>query len=165
MAFHDWSALLHRERPAPVTWDEIITGYDFGIMGPLEIQEWLGTQPAVGPCAARLLELKGEALLGFEEALWATCEEATGRTPRPGGRRWAAAQDRWRRALLKDALAAPLCAEALAVAVEAIYERVGCPEDMLGLWHRPSPWQHLPATADRAAIEAFLCGQDGAATS
>ena len=59
-------------------------------------------------------------------------------------------------ALLKDVLEAPLGAEALAVAVESIYERVGCPEDMLGLWQRHSPWQRRQGSADPAVVARFL---------
>jgi hypothetical protein len=55
---------------------------------------------------------------------------------------------------------APLSAEALAVAVESIYEKVGCPEDMLGLWQRPSPWEKKQGVADRKAITDFLKRKD-----
>jgi len=153
-----WISLLERQSRthSPIGWDEIVVGHDFGLLGPLEIQAWARAQGLQGPCCRRLAELEGPGLAQFEEALWAACSECTGKVPRPGGNRWARAQDRWRVALLKDALASPLGPEALAVAVESIYERVGCPEDMLELWQRHSPWQQRQGSADRSAIARFL---------
>ena len=152
-----WIKLLERQSPAgsPIGWDEIVVGHDFGLLGPEDIQAWALARDG-GPCCATLAGLAGDRLERFEEALWAACLECTGKVPRPGGRRWARAQDRWRVALLKDALESPLSPEALAVAVESIYERVGCPEDMLGLWQVRSPWQPRPGHADRAAVASFL---------
>jgi hypothetical protein len=149
----------------PIGWDEVVVGYDFGLLEPREIQDWALGQPHPGPRCLELEALDGERMAGFEAALWAACAEGAGKVPRPGGRRWARAQDRWRAALLQDALDAPLTPEALAVAVEAIYDRVGCPEDMLGLWRRTSPWQPLPADADRDEVVRFLrqCERDSAA--
>jgi hypothetical protein len=149
-------ALFERQTPdgPRVGWDEIVVGHDFGLLDPAEIQAWVRQRGPEGPRAQELVQTA--ATDRFEEQLWAVCAEATGSSPRPGGRRWAAAQDRWRLALLKDVLEAPLSAEALAVAVEAVYERVGCPEDMLGLWKRPSPWERRPGTADRKVIADFI---------
>lgn len=153
-----WLSLLERQNTA-VGWDEIVTGYDFGLLGCAEIQDWLLKTGAAGPLAQALAAHdRGDR---FEEALWAASREATGKVPRPGGRRWAQAQDRWRVALLLDVMAAPLTAEALAVAVETIYEKVGCPEDMLGLWKRGCPWEKKPPVADRGAIERFLQDRNG----
>ena len=59
-------------------------------------------------------------------------------------------------ALLKDALAAPVSAEALGVLVAAIYESVGCPEDMLGLWGRSTGPARPQGDSDRAKIQAFI---------
>jgi len=152
-----WINLLERQSPAnaPIGWDEIVVGHDFGLLAAGEIQAWALARGG-GPCCATLVALAGVQLERFEQALWAACGESTGKVPRPGGKRWARAQDRWRVALLKDVLESPLGPEALAIAVESIYERVGCPEDMLGLWQRHSPWQSLPGSADRAAIASFL---------
>lgn len=155
-----WLAILDRQGGAPIGWDELVVGYDFGLLSPAEIQGWLREQPLEGPLCRDLATLQGDRTLRFEEALWAACGEATGKVPRPGGKRWASAQDRWRVALLKDVMAAPLSAEALAVAVESIYEKVGCPEDMLGLWKRPSPWEKKQGVADRKAITEFLKRKD-----
>ena len=58
--------------------------------------------------------------------------------------------------LLKDVLEAPLSPEALGVAVETIYESVGCPEDMLGLWEITAPWSRQPPRGDREAIARFV---------
>jgi len=154
----NWIALLERQSSAfaPIGWDEVVVGHDFGLLGPAEIQGWARERGFEGPCCVRLAGLEGEGLTRFEEALWAACAECTGKVPRPGGNRWGRAQDRWRVALLKDALASPLSAEALAVAVESIYELVGCPEDMLELWQRHSPWQQRQGSADHAAVARFL---------
>jgi hypothetical protein len=155
-----WMALLDRQWGTPIGWDEIVVGYDFGFLCPAEIQDWLRSQGTEGPLCQELAELEGDRTLRFEEKLWAACGEATGKVPRPGGRRWARAQDRWRLALLKDVLEAPLTPEALAVAVESVYERVGCPEDMLGLWKPSNRWEKTQGSADREVILQFLKRRD-----
>jgi len=147
-------ALLERQGITP-GWDDLVSGYDFGLLGPAEIQAWVRPRWD-GPAARRLADLEGPGLERFEAALWEAATEAAGKAPRPGGTRWAAAQDRWRLALLRDALAAPLSPEALAVAVERIYEQVGCPEDMLSLWQRPSPWEKKPGHSDQHVVENFI---------
>jgi hypothetical protein len=141
---------------APIGWDEVVVGHDFGFLKPEEIQAWVQDQGFASEGCERLVHLEGPELETFEAALRRASSEITGKTPRPGGTRWARAQDRWRFALLKDAMEAPLSAEALGVAVETIYECVGCPEDMLDLWSRGDRWTQTPATAHRPAIEAFL---------
>jgi len=151
-----WLSLLERQGTT-VDWDELVTGYDFGLLGREEIQDWLLAHGPLGPMALAVLEAREL----FEAALWEASREATGKVPRPGGRRWAAAQDRWRVALLRDVMEAPLTAEALAVAVETIYEKVGCPEDMLGLWKRGCPWEKKPPVADRSAILRFIQDRNG----
>jgi len=158
MTYGIWLALLDRQvgADAPIGWDDLVVGHDFGFLGTGEIQAWIRDEPLEGPLCRELAALAGDGLLRFEEALWAACGEATGKVPRPGGRRWAQAQDRWRVALLKDLMEAPLSAEALAVAVESVYERVGCPEDMLDLWTRTCPWENKRAVADRQKVLAFL---------
>jgi len=156
-------ALLERQSAVgqPIGWDEIVVGHDFGLLDIGEIQAWLRARGPAGPLGEELFAFSEHRAIGFEKALWAACAEASGKVTRPGGKRWAAAQDRWRVALLQDAMASPLSAEALAIAVEGIYERVGCPEDMLGLWKRTSPWEKKPGVADRQAIEAFLRDRSG----
>jgi hypothetical protein len=153
-----WISLLERQSGTceAIGWDEIVVGYDFGLLGPGEIRAWLLERGCQEPACLALGTLDGPDLLRFEETLWAACAESTGKVPRPGGKRWARAQDRWRVALLKDALDSALSPEALAIVVESIYERVGCPEDMLGLWQHHSPWQKRQGTADRTAIARFL---------
>jgi len=155
MIVSNWLELMKRQTKGPITWDEIVVGHDFGILGTSEIQAWAAGQ-APQPLCRQLVNLRDSGLEHFEEALWAAAAEATGKTPRPGGQRWAAAQDRWRVSLLKDAMEAGLSLEALAVVVENIYESVGCPEDMLHLWKRASPWEKVTPVADRDAIEGFL---------
>jgi hypothetical protein len=156
MTHGTWISLLARQSATAIGWDEVVVGHDFGLLLPDEIQRWALEQGFQGPGCLELAALDGERLSRFEESLWAACAECTGKVPRPGGRRWARAQDRWRVALLRDALEAPLSPEALAIVVESIYERVGCPEDMLGLWQRHSPWQRRQGSADRTAIARFL---------
>lgn len=158
MVIGNWLGLLARQSVdgAAIGWDEVVVGHDFGFLKPEEIQTWVRDQGFTGSACAHLVSLEGAALEGFEFSLWQAAAEITGKAPRPGGRRWARAQDRWRLALLKDTLEAPLSAEALGVAVESIYECVGCPEDMLGLWNPRDRWTKTPTTANRSAIEAFL---------
>jgi hypothetical protein len=117
-------------------------------------------RPILGEAASRLAALRGEELESFEPALWAACLEATGKVPRPGDRRWLAAQDRWRLALLKDLLATDLTPKALAIAIEALYERVGCPEDMLALLSPSVAWAGKAAVVDPLAVAAFLHRHD-----
>jgi hypothetical protein len=159
MARGIWLALL--ERQGGFGWDEIVAGFDFGLLGRDEIQDWLRDTGPGGAFGQDLAGLGADRADRFETALWDACAEATGKVPRPGGRRWAQAQDRWRVALLRDAMEAPLTAQALAVAVETIYDAVGCPEDMLGLWRRGCPWEKRPSVADRNAIERFLQDRSG----
>ena len=92
----------------------------------------------------------------FEAHLWAACVEAVGKTPRPGSTRWSEAQDRWREALLREALALESTAVQLAVKVECLYEQVGCPDDMLGMLRPSQPWSGTPATVDPQAVQQFL---------
>jgi hypothetical protein len=137
----------------PLTWDDLVTGYDFGFLTSLEIQvEATGDGPAV----QRLRSLEGSALRSFEAHLWAACAEAVGKTPRPGSSRWSQAQDRWREALLREALATETTAAHLAQSVERLYEQVGCPEDMLGMLKPSQRWSGTPATVDPAAVQRFL---------
>ncbi|NTW86404.1 MAG: hypothetical protein HGB30_09615 [Holophagaceae bacterium] len=137
----------------PLTWDDLVAGYDFGLLTSLEIQS-----QAVGEglAAQRLRALEGSALLTFEAHLWAACAEAQGVTPRPGSLRWAQAQDRWREALLLQALATDCTRAQLAQAVERLYEQVGCPEDMLAMLQPAQVWSGTPATVDPKAVKAFL---------
>lgn len=157
MVIGNWLGLLARQsNGAPIGWDEIVVGHEFGFLKPEEIQSWVRDQGYASEACDRLATLNGSGLDSFEAVLWEASAEITGKTPRPGGHRWAKGQDRWRVALLKDVLASPLSAKALGVAVETIYECVGCPEDMLGLWRRSDRWTKTPATANLPAIEAFL---------
>ena len=162
MVIGNWLALLARQSPkdAAIGWDEVVVGYDFGFLKPEEIQSWVRDQGFGGSQCAHLAALDDPTLQCFEPALWEAAVEVTGKVPRPGGRRWAKAQDRWRVALLRDVMEAPLGPEALAVAVESIYECVGCPEDMLGLWSPANRWAGTAAAAHRPSIEAFLQRQE-----
>ena len=135
------------------TWDDIVTGHDFGFLGSAEIQAWAAGE---GPAVLRLKALEGEGLRTFEAHLWAACAEAVGKTPRPGSARWSQAQDRWREALLREALATESTVGLLAARVERLYEQVGCPEDMLGMLRPSQSWSGTPATVDPQAVQQFL---------
>ena len=137
----------------PLTWDDLVAGYDFGLLSSLEIQSQAFGE---GLAIQRLRALEGSALLTFEAHLWAACAEAQGVTPRPGSVRWAESQDRWREALLRDALALDSTSAQLAQAVERLYEQVGCPEDMLVMLQPAQAWSGTPATVDPRAVKAFL---------
>jgi hypothetical protein len=136
-----------------LTWDDLVVGYDFGFLTSLEIQV---TAHGSGPAVERLRSLEGSALRTFEAHLWAACAEAVGKTPRPGSSPWSHAQDRWREAVLRDALATDSTAGQLARSVERLYDQVGCPEDMLGMLRPSQRWSGLPATVDPAAVQRFL---------
>lgn len=137
----------------PLTWDDLVTGYDFGFLTSLEIQV---TATGDGPAVQRLRALEGSALRTFEAHLWAACAEAVGKTPRPGSARWSQAQDRWREALLREALAMDTTSDQLARTVERLYEQVGCPDDMLGMLKPSQRWSGTPATVDPSAVQQFL---------
>lgn len=137
----------------PLTWDDLVTGYDFGFLTSLEIQV---TATGDGPAVQRLRALEGSALRTFEAHLWAACAEAVGKTPRPGSARWSQAQDRWREALLREALATDTTSDQLARTVERLYEQVGCPDDMLGMLKPSQRWSGTPATVDPSAVQQFL---------
>jgi len=136
-----------------LNWDDLVAGYDFGFLTSLEIQI---TASGEGPAVQRLRALEGSALRAFEEHLWAACTEAAGKTPRPGSVRWSQAQDRWRDAILREALATETTAAQLARSVERLYEQVGCPEDMLGMLKPSQKWSGTPATVDPGAVQRFL---------
>lgn len=136
-------------------WDDIVVGHDFGFLDVPGIQAWSATQ-GDGPALAALRGLAGPDLREFESRLWQACAEATGKTPRPGSARWAHAQDRWRLAILRDALATESTLPQLAVRVERLYEQVGCPEDMLSMLRPSQPWSGLPAAVDAGAVLRFL---------
>lgn len=155
MTHATWLAILQRQA-ATIGWDEIVTGHDFGFLKPAEIQDWILERGFEDAASLYLAAMEGDPPPHFEAALWAAAAAATGKAPRPGGVRWSRAQDRWRSALLADALDASLSAEALAIVVETVYDHTGCPEDMLGLWNHPSPWRRVPAVADPAAVAAFV---------
>ena len=144
----------------PLTWDDLVTGYDFDFLAPREIQL---EAPGEGFAVQRLRALEGSALGTFEAHLWAACAEAVGKTPRPGSARWSQAQDRWRDVLIREALATESTASQLARNVERLYEQVGCPEDMLAMLKPSQPWSGTPATVDPAAVQRFLDrSRDGA---
>jgi hypothetical protein len=137
----------------PLTWDDLVTGYDFGFLAAADIQR---VAPGEGSAVQRLRALEGAALATFEAHLWAACAEEVGKTPRPGSTRWSLSQDRWREALLREALATEGTVSQLASRVERLYEQVGCPEDMLAMLRPSQGWSGTPATVDPAAVQRFL---------
>lgn len=136
-------------------WDDIVVGHDFGFLEPGLILDWARGEEH-GVSLEALQALPGPGFQGFEARLWAACAEATGRTPRPGSARWARAQDRWRLALLREALATETTLDRLARRMERLYEQVGCPEDMLGMLRPSQPWSGRPPAVDTAAVLRFL---------
>ncbi len=158
MHISNWMALLQRQSKAndPITWNEMVVGYDFGFLKQADIQAWVQGHGFRGQACEHLVRLEGNELEIFEEIFWEACRESTGKLPRPGGTSWSAAQDHWRLALIQDALQADLTSEALAIILESIWERVGCPEDMVGLWHIGAPWEKRKATVDYNALHDFL---------
>lgn len=154
-----WLEILTRHNPVGEGpgWDDVIAGYDLGFLSHEAIQGWLSKYHPECPVCHALLALEGGGMLSFRSLLWDACAENTGKVPRPGSCRWERAQDRWRLAFLKDALDAPLTLQALALAVEAVYDQVGCPEDMLGLWNRTGP---RGKEANLVAIGAFIDRQE-----
>lgn len=142
-----------RTHLGPLAWDDLVTGYDFGFLAIADIQAEV---PGDGPAVQRLRALEGLALATFEAHLWAACAEAVGKTPRPGSARWALSQDRWREALLREALATESTPRQLARQVERLYEQVGCPEDMLAMLRPSQAWSGTPATVDPEAVQRFL---------
>lgn len=147
--------IRHTPEAGPVGWDEVITGDDLGLLAPGDVLTWLRLQAGPGEVLARPDAPGSDAATRLERIHWAACAAATGSVPRPGHLRWHRAQDRWRVALLRDALAAAPSPEALALEVEAIYDQVGCPEDMVGLWSRARGSSH-PPTVHLEALQAFL---------
>lgn len=137
----------------PLTWDDLVTGYDFGFLTAADIQV---VAAGGGSAVQRLRALEGAALTTFEAHLWAACAEEAGKTPRPGSTRWSRAQDRWREALLREALATEGTLSQLASQVERLYEQVGCPEDMLAMLRPSQAWSGTPATVDPSAVQRFL---------
>ncbi len=137
----------------PLTWDDLVAGFDFGLLSPLEIQcEAMGHGPAV----LALRSLDQEQSITFEARLWAACTAETGRAPRPGSARWASAQDRWREALLRELVEQRMTGTYLAEQVERIYEQVGCPEDMLNILSPAQAWSKTPARVDVKALQGYL---------
>jgi hypothetical protein len=142
-----------RQTHGEPNWDDMVASHDFGFLVPAEIQAWV---PGEGPAAVRLRSLHGEALRTFEAHLWAACAEAVGKCPRPGSTRWSRAQDRWREAILRQALTLDCTSGQLAQRVEDLYYQVGCPEDMLLMLRPSQAWSGTPATVDPGAVQRFL---------
>jgi hypothetical protein len=136
-------------------WDDLVVGHDFGFLEPAQIQAWSASW-GDGVALAEMRSLEGPGLQTFEAHLWEACIEATGKSPRPGSARWSHAQDRWRLAMLREALATDATLPLLAQRVERLYEQVGCPEDMLGMLRPSHPWSGAPAAVDTAAVLRFL---------
>nr|WP_320131797.1 hypothetical protein [uncultured Holophaga sp.] len=143
----------HLEPGAELSWEDLLVGYDFSLVSPLTLLAWAAEQAGKGPALQTFQAMRPDDP-GFEAALWEACMETSGTLPRPGHLRWERAQDRWRLALLREVLDAPLEPRALGAAVEAIYERVGCPEDMLGLWNARE------GEAERPGILRFVARLD-----
>lgn len=163
MPMNDWLRVLGARTPeyGEIGWLEVVAGYDFSLLEAAEIQRWLRMRGARGEAGAVMIALSGDDLPDFGLRLWEACAEEIGHVPRPGTRAWAIAQDRWRKALLRESLDADLTESALAGAIEGIYDQVGCPEDMLDLWSYRAPWQEALGRVNFDALYSFLGDGDG----
>ena len=167
MATNPGMTTLARRTPeyGDIGWIEVVVGYDFSLLGPQDIQRWLRLRGARGEAGARMIALAGDDLLDFGFMMWEACAEEIGEVPRPGARAWSIAQDRWRKALLRESLDADLTEAALATAIEGIYDQVGCPEDMLDLWCYRAPWQEALGRVNFNALYGFLGDSPAAITA
>lgn len=158
MPMNQWLTILGTRTPeyGGIGWHELVAGYDFSLLGAAEIQHWLRMRGARGEAGAALIARSGEDLPDFGRRMWEACAEEIGYVPRPGTFAWSLAQDRWRKALLRECLGADLTEAALAGAIEGIYDRVGCPEDMLDLWSYRAPWQEALGRVNFDALYSFL---------
>ncbi len=135
-----------------LSWEDRILAYDFGLLAPGELLAWLD------PCDLAHAEVQDLVQRGtrgepdFEAALWRTCKDLSGRLPRPGSQGWDRAQDRWRAAFLKEVLRMTPDPVLRGTMVQAVYERLGFPEDMRGLW----TLRDGQPVANEAAIERAL---------
>ncbi len=157
MIYLNTMELLRRHTSLPCGWNEVVVGYDFGILSVREIQDWIHAESSWGPAAEEAAKLEGQDLLRFESCLWAAYAEAmeTG-VPRPGHLQWTLAQDLWRITLLKEVLDWSLSEGEFGEAIETIFNRMGCPEDMLGFLKLSRGWAGRPASADHPAVAAFI---------
>jgi hypothetical protein len=140
----------------PIQWEDVIVGFDFGLLEKEDVLDWIHRQRQSGYAIQRMDPISGNDLLHFEVFLRVACEKDIGRVPRIGNQAWMRGQDRWRIALLRDALEASPSEEALSKRVESVYASVGCPEDMLGLWSAPHYGDQRPHHAERKAVERFV---------
>ena len=72
------------------------------------------------------------------------------------------AQDLWRAALLRQALEVHADPAELAATVDQIADRVGCPDDMLGLVERQGTGPRRSLSTDRGRVERFVQGLEAA---
>lgn len=131
-------------------WEDLVVAQDYGLLQPGEILAWLGSGSQDRPLTREMVEC-AESSPMFELALWSACRQVLGFVPRPGTSLWEAAQDRWRVVLLKHALAKAETPEGLGMAVRDIFEMLGMPEDMWGLW-----MGEAAPVANRARVAMFL---------
>lgn len=148
--------ILQRHTPGALRWSELRVGLALGFLSVLELQAWLRVRGAGGPAEAKLLALPPVDDGAFEGALREACLEREGRVAFPGDAAWQQAQDRWRLAWLRELLSQDHTPTTLGRAVEALFDQLGCPEDMLSFL-RPEPkWRRLPPRVDPHAATAFL---------
>lgn len=148
--------ILQRHTSGAVRWSELRVGLQLGFISAVELQGWLRVRGVSGPGAASVLALPPVDDGAFEGAIREACQESEGRVPFPGDTSWQQAQDRWRLAWMRELLSQDHTPVTLARAVEALFDQLGCPEDMLSFL-RPEPsWRKLPPRVDPYAATAFL---------
>ncbi len=158
MRFDSALCALAHHLGQPPTWMDVVTGFDYGFLTRAEVQAWARAHdpnPQFHPACHRLAMIDPE-VENFQNALWDSCVEAQGSVFRIGQTRWLQSQDRWRVALIQEALEGDLSLHALAIALERIYDAFGCPDDMLHLWRRRAPWEKGVQAVDLPALQAFL---------
>ena len=148
--------ILQRHTVGAIRWPELRVGLQLGFLTAAELQSWLRTQGVTGPSAAALLALPPVDDGTFEVAFRKACREAEGVVPFPGHTSWQKAQDRWRLAWMRELLSQDHTTTTLARAVEALFDQLGCPEDMLSFLQPEPSWRKLPPRVDPYAATAFL---------
>ena len=148
--------ILQRHTSGAIRWPELRVGLQLGFLTAAELQGWLRIRGVSDPGTASLLALPPVDDGTFEGAVREACLESEGQVPFPGHTSWQNAQDRWRLAWMRELLSQDHTPTTLARAVEALFDQLGCPEDMLTFLHPQPSWRRLPPRVDPHAATLFL---------